>query len=163
MNNDWYEKGELPPAGTECEYIIGEHKGRYNPCTFVGLNSFGDIVIEDCNGEYMTYHSHQIKFRPLCTETNKLIEQVAEVITDCFNQCNDIDDWCVTDGIAKAIVEAGYRKIKQMSEDEFMRASLSSFETKRFEVSQLKLICEWLRKIYSGGCRMIDNGVYNDE
>lgn len=36
-DNSWHEKSELPPAGTECEYTIGERPKK--TCTFVGLNS----------------------------------------------------------------------------------------------------------------------------
>lgn len=146
MNIDWYEKDELPPVGTECEYIIGERKG-YLQCTFVGLNSRGNIVIETVDGEYLTYHDYQIKFRPLCTETNKLIEQMM------FHGCQSLNR-----KEAAELVEKGYRKVKLMSEDGFMQNALKYFEMNQFTVSQFTLIGEALCKLHSAGCRFIDQG-----
>lgn len=144
MNNDWHEKDGLPPVGTECEYIIGEHRGRNNPCTFVGLNSRGDIVIEDCNGEYKAYNSYQIKFRPLYTETDKLVEQMKRDLSG---------EWGVSlqraNAICSHLIEKGYRKTKPMSEQEFMEHCIG--------------ICGYGdARLYRAGCRFIDQGD-NDE
>lgn len=137
MNIDWYEKGELPPVGTECEYIVGKHKG-YLRCTFVGLNSHGSIVIETVDGEYLTYHDHQIKFRPLCTETNKLIEQMM------FHGCQSLNRKEATE-----LVEKGYRKVKLMSRDEVI--------SKIFGLTDNIGMAD-AATLYDAGCRFIDKG-----
>lgn len=138
--NDWHERGELPPVGTGCEYIIGERRG-YNKCTFVGLNSRGSIVIEDYNGEYKTYHSHQIKFRSLRTERDVLVEDMLS--HDCEPQEGMLSrrDFCA------ALIDAGWRPIKQQVEDEFVDYGYGAFSNP-----------EAARKAYRAGCRFVERG-----
>jgi len=60
----------MPKVGDECEWKIGClcRKG-----TYVGINSRGSYVVE-IDGEYKGYHKHQIEFRPIKTEREKVIE-----------------------------------------------------------------------------------------
>lgn len=74
VKDSWDDKG-LPPIGGECEYSITGSK--YKTCTFVGINSRKSIVIENESGELLTYHSHQIKFRPLHSKREQWIEAAA--------------------------------------------------------------------------------------
>jgi len=145
-NNDWYEKGELPPVGTDCEYIIGERRA-YLDCTFVGLNSRGSVVIETPNGEYLSYHKHQIKFRPLSTERDKLIERA---FSDVGRLANDDDTYFI-----ERLVVSGWRPVKPQSEDEFIHESL--------EIGAVDKVLQLpLRTLYRAGCRFIDMGTNND-
>lgn len=79
-DNSWYECGENPPPGTDCDYTIGARPRK--SCTFVGINSRGSVVIEDCNGEYKTYHSHQINLHPIKTELEKFQDSALELYDD---------------------------------------------------------------------------------
>lgn len=135
--NDWHERGELPPVGTQCKYIIGERRG-YNECTFVGLNSLGSIVIEDYNGEYKSYHSHQIKFRPLRTERDVLIEKMLYCDQEPRGSMLSRIDFCYE------LIDANWRPIKQQSEDEFVK------ETHDYLPDAMA------RTAYRAGCRFVD-------
>ena len=141
--NDWFERGELPPVGAECEYIIGERRG-YKSCTFVGLNSRGSIVIEDCNGEYRSYHSHQIKFRPIRTDRDNLIERAER---DIESQASLV----ASTPQIEALIDAGWRPIKQQSEAEFVGSAQDA-------VDFISFTRETLKKLYRAGCRFINNG-----
>lgn len=105
FGSGWYdiknehERGELPPVGTECEYQIMAQKPQ--TCHFVGVNSRGSIVIESINGEYKSYHAHQITLRPLRTERDKLIEQAWDSIGR--TTCN------ISSEAIEKLIEAGWR------------------------------------------------------
>lgn len=136
---NWHDRGELPPAGTECEYIIGERRG-YNECTFVGLNSRGSIVIEDYNGEYKSYHSHQIRFRPLHTERDVLVKKAINVAGDANAECDMT--------FAGALIDAGWRPVKQQTEDEFITEAVKHDNNWEYGASLL----------YRAGCRFVEVG-----
>ena len=91
--------------------------------------------------------------KPSNTETDKLVEQMERSFesTGCVFTSDHR-------ALAEHLIEQGYRKIKPMSEGEFVQSALKSFQTKRFEVSQLKLVCESLRKLHMADLRFIDNG-----
>lgn len=140
--NDWHERGELPPVGTGCEYIIGETRG-YNECTFVGLNSRGSIVIEDCNGEYKTYHSHQIKFRPIRTERDVLVERAkSDFVKANVGGYTIYEERCI-----EALIDAGWRPVKQQTEDEFIDYAIEHLPGTIFKSERIEL--------YRAGCRFV--------
>lgn len=147
MNNDWYEKGELPPVGS-----VVRHKESGKDVEVKCHLRTGQAI-----GERLCHPLIEIgfasDFEPLRTETNKLIEQMKRDLSG---------EWGVSlqraNAICSHLIKKGYRKIKLMSEDEFVNCTLKSFDIKRFEVSQLKLICELLRKLYRADCRFLDQG-----
>lgn len=144
MNNDWHEKGELPPSNTGCEVRID---GQWLPTVVIGHYANEAVVVDPCVTVQRFFCTTVNNLRPLRTETDKLIEQMM------FHGCQSL-----TKKQATELVEQGYRKVKPMSEDEFVQASLKSFESKCFEVSRLKFVCESLRKLHKVGCRFIDQG-----
>ena len=163
MNNDWYEKDEVPPVGTKCKFIGSSAQNSF-------LRSIGDVDCEivahtitpDKHNTAALFHYKDSEginryhaviagyFRPLYTETDKLVDE-AEL--DIRSLSPELDRQVI-----RKMIEAGYRKIKPMSEDEFVKYALKWFGSKRFEVSQLKLVCEALRKLHKAGLRFIDNG-----
>ena len=160
MNNDWYDKGELPPVGTVCEYH--HYKFGWKPVEIIGFH-IGRAVfaVWDMPEDYAdyAYMASDLKslFRPLPTENDKLVEQMYD---DAGGEY-DLDTATKTTNqrlltACRLLHEQGYRKIKPMGEGEFVQSALKSFQTKRFEVSQLKLVCESLRKLHEAGCRFID-------
>jgi len=79
--SSWYEIGELPPVGTECRYDCA-HELNYglDRCTFVGFNKQGRVVIQDLEGVYRSYPKDTLRFWPLQSERDKLLERVEELI-----------------------------------------------------------------------------------
>jgi len=75
--NNWHERGELPPVGELCEFRIALSK-EYSKCTFVGINSNKNFVIE-AYGKYSSYHEGQIEFRPIRTHREKVIEAAISI------------------------------------------------------------------------------------
>lgn len=150
--NDWYEKGELPPVGEVVEFNfvsldymdhiytnwkdgdkleVIAHKN--------GLNSSRVAVVWNTRDKYPSCLIAKA-MRPIRTEKDKLIDAVEKIIDGCDS---------VTDrGIAHAIINAGYRKIKPMTEEKFVALVCISFDVDE----------EFCRELYQGGCRFIEQG-----
>lgn len=77
--DSWHARGELPPVGTECEYAVGTGSLGFDWCFFVGRNHSGSLIIESDNGNILSYHKHQLKFRPLRTDREKFIDAAESV------------------------------------------------------------------------------------
>ncbi|AWH14636.1 hypothetical protein [Aeromonas phage 62AhydR11PP] len=91
-DNGWFERGELPPAGIECEAYVD---GRWQECYVVGFSRIGDPVIE-VNRSITDVN--RCKFRPIRTERDVLLSIIVE-------EMNRYD----TDGkLADAILAAGF-------------------------------------------------------
>ena len=155
---NWYERGELPPIGTVCELI------------WCGVPQ-GDVEIiayRDNDSKVIFWHFKRdnvlaaeittTEFRPIRTETDKLVDEALETLKSDYVTHLSLSDLDLR-MCAEVMVEAGYRKVKPIDRDEFVRDALKYFE---FEVSQLTLVCDSLRKLHSVGCRFIDKGG-NDE
>ena len=153
MNNDWYKKGELPPVGAVVD-VVGDVQygaGETN-CEVVAH-------VENCAVIRMSYGLGCFEprvLKPSRTETDKLVEQMERSFenTVCISTNNHR-------AVAELLTGKGYRKVKLMSEDEFVQSARKYFEcfdSLRFDVGKMMLICESLRKLHSAGCRFIDKG-----
>ena len=103
-DNSWYERGELPPVGCECEI---KHKCwcGFERFTVVAITKEYVIVEDDSVvAREQHYHLHDMTFRPLRTEREKAIEDMSRVMHEHDSVIND-----VTLG---ALYDAGYRKVK---------------------------------------------------
>jgi|SRR5690554_725598 len=142
MNNDWYEKGELPPVGTVCDAKIYPYAlDKFEQAKVVYHSSKNVVVVEYKSGD-IGFLTAPADFRPLRTETDKLIEQAMSL----FSKSEATTD--AKAGIEHAVtvlIEEGYRKIKPMSEQEFMERCVD--------------ICgHGSTQLYRAGCRFIDQG-----
>ena len=79
VDNSWYERGELPPVGCECDirhYYCNSEK--YEKVTVAAITSEYVIV------KYATFEQHymlkDISFRPLRTEREKAIDAACKAI-----------------------------------------------------------------------------------
>lgn len=76
--NAWHERGELPPAGVECEV---KHKGEWHKTRIIGISSVGSVVYEcgDFDEDY-TYDGSSAKkcFRPIRTERERFVDKAAK-------------------------------------------------------------------------------------
>lgn len=130
--NDWYKKGEFPPVGEVCILAsVGFTELNHE----VEITYIGDGV--GCykrlnDSEEFTFASSEVVFRPLRTEADKLVEQMM------FHGCQSLNRKQATE-----LIEQGYRKIKPMSEQEFMKQCLD--------------ICgHGDTRLYRAGCRFIE-------
>ena len=134
MSNDWYEKGELPPANTECEVRI---EGQWLPTVVIGHYANEAVVVDPCVTVQRFFCTTANNLRPLRTETDKLIEQMERSFES--TGCVFTNDHRA---LSEHLIEQGYRKIKPMSEDEFAEAV--GYKSNR--------------DAYRAGCRFIDQG-----
>jgi len=114
LNNHWYERGELPPVGVECEFHGGVRVGRewpnslkdgakvkvlchYTPCMRpVAVFSF------DIPGGKLTSQASEACFRPIRTERDLAVE---EMMKDAGAL-----QWETPKSIMLSLYDAGYRK-----------------------------------------------------
>ena len=103
----------LPPAGTECEAVIGAQKPR--TVCFVGIKSSGSVVIETVDGELKSYHRSQVIFRPIRTQAQREREELIEkaLAMDCHPREGLLSrhDFC------GAMYDAGMLRSKHSQDD----------------------------------------------
>lgn len=142
MNKDWYNKCELPPVGAVVEV---KHKGCWQKTKIIGHDD--GWAVYPCEGfdDVRGYDAGYPKlFRPLRTEMDKLVEQMVCDMSDADRGTGENAHM-----VARSLVEQGYRKIKQQSEDEFaieITSLLSKYNT------------DWQGILYQAGCRFIEQG-----
>lgn len=103
---DWFERGELPPAGTKCEFCnSGDEWTDWHQAIFVGTDALGNgvvSVIGDDRGVY--WHSKDPgDFRPISTERDELVN----VFINHYGNPKGAEGYI---GIADAILAAGFKR-----------------------------------------------------
>ena len=79
-NNSWYERGELPPVGIECEYLCDEF-GNYKACKILAIHGYtAAFCIDAFANTIFTGANSTHKFRPIRTEREKTIEAALSVM-----------------------------------------------------------------------------------
>ncbi len=72
MNNDWYEKGELPPVGQKCEFRTGNF---WKPCEIKGeAFDYGQRIVLVQIGDAAKTIGNTEALRPLKSDREKAIE-----------------------------------------------------------------------------------------
>lgn len=137
MSNDWYKNGDLPPVGSVVELLLGGvSQGEIEIISY--RNNGNTVVFWWLDKNYVDAAGlPSADFCPLRTETDKLVEQAKAI-------CKLWDDSCGK-SIPKLFVEANWRPIKPMSENEFVAQICISFDVDE----------EFCRRLYQGGCRFI--------
>ena len=109
VDNSWYERGELPPVGCECEmkhtcWDEFQH-------VFVLAITKEYVIVSDHSTPAIEQHYHlrEMTFRPLSTERKKAIEEIASYFCDA-DGCQVTP--CVADIISTRLYDVGYRKLK---------------------------------------------------
>ena len=111
VTNSWHERGELPPVGCEC-YIRHScwNSEKYEKVTVAAITNEYVIV------KYATFEQHymlkDISFRPLRTEREKAIDEIAASIGAQFKfEGYDLHTRIIR-SLSEFIYDAGYRKVK---------------------------------------------------
>lgn len=144
MSNNWYEKGELPPAGEKVIAIDKRTNADGNKCELRYISSEVCVlydIYDDC--EFAVHPCH-VEFLPLRTETDKLVEQMCN--DAIVGRDKDVELNPVIVAAIERLAEHGYRKIKPMSEDEFKQKAKLLGCTSDY----------LLGKLYRAGCRFIE-------
>ena len=147
--NDWHKKGELPPVGSvvECSLDFDRPKEKSNwnkiEVLYSDRSTVVGRIIEGAHGHHFSngFEVGNYKFRPLRTEKDRLVEQAKAI-------CKSWNDSCGK-SIPELFVEANWRPIKPMTEDEFaieVTSLLSKYNT------------DWQGILYQAGCRLIEQG-----
>ncbi len=95
QDNNWFERGELPPVGVECEVRVAD---RWNPCFMIGFNRKGNSVIEYGSA---IVEVDNCEFRPIRTGRELAIEEMCQVAGV---------DGLMFGLVAAKLYDAGYRK-----------------------------------------------------
>lgn len=77
MSNEWFENGELPPVGVECEY---KSLGEWSWCRVVHHSGSASWIVtksEDC-----IIRNDLCEFRPIRTDRERAIEAAMNAIKD---------------------------------------------------------------------------------
>ena len=74
QDNGWFERGELPPAGAECEALFPAT--RWNKVKFMGIGYHGSAIIHLEKGPVEAIPA-STKFRPIHTERDVLMDTIA--------------------------------------------------------------------------------------
>ena len=105
VDNSWHERGELPPVGCECE-IRHNCWREFQRITVVAITREYVIVEYDSVvAREQHYHLSDMTFRPLRSEREKAIDEMANLIAkSVFGSAK-----CQ----AEKLYDAGYRKVSQ--------------------------------------------------
>lgn len=130
--NDWHKKGELPPVGA-----VVRHKESGKDveikCHLRTGQALGERLCEP-----LIEIGYANDFEPIRNETDKLQQDILNYWNNKGVDC-PIPEW----ELANHLHSIGYRKIKPMSEKEFMERCVD--------------ICEYGdSRLYRAGCRFID-------
>lgn len=125
QNSSWHERGELPPVGCKCEFVMLEdadfYRGKYK------LPDNGDVVNVVAHHHFyetgkdvavfVWYDGESgrsatgtnVLFRPLRTEREKAIDEMAAILVGC-------EKYAITQNVATAaselLYDAGCRMVK---------------------------------------------------
>ena len=83
LDAHWFERGELPPVGTECEYTLGDCGIWYRCKINYVIAGDGVVMQSEAAGEqYCSLHSKQpVTFRPVRTERDQLADLLTKAST----------------------------------------------------------------------------------
>lgn len=103
--NSWYERGELPPIGCECEVFVND-ENKWMHFEVIAIRD-GNVLGWCREGSCGFQSSKKSEFRPLITEREKAIDEMVSVILD-------YDGYMITSATAELVARqlhyAGYHK-----------------------------------------------------
>lgn len=139
--NDWHERGELPPVGEICNYKTSS--GKSAKVEITAHSRMGICFCEvDRDGESYVSKGQILNFAPIRTERDVLVEKAkSDFIQAKVGGHTVYEQRCI-----EALIDAGWRPIKQQAEDEFRDQAWD-------ECGAFKEAAELL---YRAGCRFVD-------
>ena len=107
QDNGWYDRGELPPVGAECEW--SQNGSSWEECVII-FYYMNTLVLDHLKhrGNVRLLKTEQMQFRPIKSEREKAIDEIHAVIDSRLDSVLDT----VISGkrqIAEALYDAGLR------------------------------------------------------
>lgn len=129
--NDWHEKGELPPVGTECmvfNHDLGK-SAEWEKCTILFVGEFKCVYTsESCKERVGDVDIiGKLEFKPIYPEREAFVQEfITPLVYSDDAPLNRDSTW---EEIAEVLFDAGYRKVKPLSFaafDKMYKQSLSA-------------------------------------
>lgn len=106
-DNSWYEKGELPPVGTECEVL---RASGWNRCEIKAhMKEAGNTCAVYQMYNSWGFDSNHERYRPIKTEREIAIEDLKKTVVYSSESILSLSGTAAKQ-IATALYDAGYRK-----------------------------------------------------
>lgn len=101
--SNWFERGEYPPVGAECE-VLCEGLGRpeWEKAKILFMGEF-NVVYKSDSCKERSWITDECIFRPIRTERDKLVEKAVQVMR--YSE----DEVLSQKGMASALIDAGWR------------------------------------------------------
>ena len=97
QDNGWFERGELPPVGAVCLYVVSDRRSTEVEITAHAKLGLCFVEVGKSGENYVSKTAELHRFRPIPTERDVLIEII--------KRTDDTDD-----KIADAILAAGFKR-----------------------------------------------------
>lgn len=108
VDNSWHERGELPPVGCECE-VAPKSGGTWIKAVILAVTNHNVIMLVNDEPLEVVSRASNVIFRPLRTEREKAIEEMAAILVGC-------EKYAITQNVATAagefLYDAGCRMVK---------------------------------------------------
>ena len=119
LNNEseWFDYDNqkalrLPPVGVEVIGFIGTGFKMFN-LFYVGKNSRGSLVGEDCGGEFRCFHDYQINFKPLDHDRKAKAKAEKGRVVDAAIGCCDKDEYEGFDDLFSHLYDKGFLRLPE--------------------------------------------------
>lgn len=101
LPSGWYERGELPPVGVECEVSAWGNSYEWCKINYMGKQR---CIVEHKTQKEQHYHLTSVKFRPTKTEREKFVEAAHAAIG-----CAGFDEDETNSDYFEALFDAGFK------------------------------------------------------
>lgn len=103
-DNGWFERGELPPVGCLCLYVVSDRLSAEVEITAHAKLGLCFVLVGHSGESYVSKTAELYRFRPIRTERELAIEEMRQACPyhGCWEQVGRI--------YAEALYDAGYRK-----------------------------------------------------
>lgn len=108
QDNGWFERGELPPVGILCLYVVSDRLSAEVEITAHAKFGLCFVLVGTSGESYVSKTAELHRFRPIRTEREKQVDELESLLR--MTSASTLDH---LDVIAAAIYAAGFRKEKK--------------------------------------------------
>ena len=108
QDNGWFERGELPPVGCLCLYVVSDRLSAEVEITAHAKFGLCFVLVGTSGESYVSKTAELHRFRPIRTEREKQVDELESLLR--MTSASTLDH---LDVIAAAIYAAGFRKEKK--------------------------------------------------
>ena len=107
LDAQWFERGELPPVGTVCLYVVSDRLSAEVEITAHAKLGLCFVQVGQSGERYVSKVAVLHRFRPIRTEREKAIDEMVCEFIDHHGDPKGGERYL---GIAAKLYDAGYRK-----------------------------------------------------